>query len=758
MTQSQGKLKLNLGCGLRKQDGYLNVDASPACSPDQVVDLERTPWPWPDDSVEAVSLIHVLEHLGQQPAVFLAILKELWRVCCDGARIHIEVPHPRSDEFLGDPTHVRPVTPDTLALFSHRNNAEYERIGAANTPLGRYLGIDFEIVSSSLTPRHAWLERLARGEIDEASLRVAGDSQWNVYSNIQIVLEAIKPAGRRVRTAQPDLTVTVLAESAEAALAEGRSAHAASLLERLVELDPDHLDARCLLASCLQTLGRPAAARAQYQAVVDRGGRAYEVFNNLGAVTLELGDAGAALEHFRAALELAPGERLVRINLAEALAANGAVRDAVELLSALVEEAPEDPAVYLAMTQVFIDQGWFDDAARAVALARRFGVDTPELANQEGICAREGFRYQDAVAAFERGLAAAPDSAALATNRANALACLGRDEEAEAAYRSVLAAAPDEPEGAFSYACFLLQRGRCEAGWKLYESRWQRGGLHRPRPSPSALPRWKGEASDPERDELLVFCEQGYGDNLQFVRLLPRIRHRFRRIVLVARPALVTLLGRSLTDIAEVVGAAPDDAGFRWQVPLLSIAAAIGYGVDAWATAVPYVLADPERVGRLEARLPADPRPRVGICWSGGKRPRYRHRFDLPLPLVEALLAERKLAWVNLQKEGFEDWRRERGTAGDLLDPMPAVQDFDDTAALLTRLDFVLTVDTAIAHLAGALGRPTLLLLSSEGEWRWLKDREDSPWYPTLHILRQPAPGDWAGLAAPALAWLARQV
>lgn len=755
MTPKPTKLKLNLGCGQRKMDGYVNVDASPVCGPDQVVDLEKTPWPWPDDAADTVKLIHVLEHLGQQPATFLAILSELWRVCCDGALVHIEVPHPRSDEFLGDPTHVRPVTPDTLALFSHRNNAEYQRIGAANTPLGRYLGIDFEIVSSSLTPRQIWLDRLNRGEIDEAALREAGDSRWNVYSSIQMTLEVVKPAGRRVAAPEDDMTVTVLADAAQAALNEGRSAHAASLLERLCELRPDHLEARCLLASCLQSLGRLAEARTHYQTVVDRGGRAYEVFNNLGAVSLELGDATAACRHFRAALELAPGDRLVRTNLAEAQAAAGDVRDAVDLLATLVEEKPDDGAVYLTLIQVFLDQGWFADAANAVALARRFGIDSPDLANQEGICARERFDYAAAVAAFERGLAADPGNAALATHRANALAWLGRDGEADAAYRAVVSGAPDYAEGRFAYACFLLQRGCTDPGWALYESRWQRGGPQRLRPPPSRLPAWKGETPDPAADDLLVFCEQGYGDNLQFVRLLPLVRPRFRRVALVARPALAALLARNLAGVVDVLSAPPADAGFRWQLPLLSLAGILGLDLARWGHGpAPYLLADPTQSGRWRERLPNDGRRRIGLCWSGGKPPRTRHRFDLPLPLVESLLAASDIAWVGLQKEGAEAWRQDQVAAGRLTDPMAEVSDFDQAAALVAALDAVVTCDTAIAHLAGALGKPTLLLLSSEGEWRWLQNRADTPWYPSLRLLRQPRPGDWAGLAGPALEWV----
>lgn len=754
MTSPPGKLKLNLGCGSRQRPGYINVDASPVCRPDVVLDLEQTPWPWPDDAVGEVVLIHVLEHLGQQPAVFLKVMQELWRVCCDGARIHIEVPHPRSDEFWGDPTHVRPITADGLALFSRRNNAEYARIGAANTPLGEYLGIDLELVASNLIPKRPWLERLQRGEISEEALRAAGDSQWNVYANYQATLQVIKPAGRLVMDGAGQANLDARREAAQAALAAGDGAAAIAALEALCAADPGDFEARCQLAACLHAGGDLEGARRHYQAVVDAGARSFELFNNLGVACLDLGEAAAAVRNFSQALEMVPGDRLVRGNLAEAKAAAGDVRDAIEMFTALVQEQPEDAGVYVAMAKVFLDQGWFADAGNALAMARRFGADSLELCNLEGIACREQYRYAEAVERFDAGLALEPGNAALHTNRANALAWLGRDETAEAGYRQALAAAPEDPEARFSYACFLLMRGRTDPGWQYYEARWERGDTARTRRPPSRLPQWCGEATDPAGDALLVYCEQGFGDNLQFVRLLARIRPAFARVVLVARPALATLFARALEGIAEVVSETPDETAFTWQVPLVSIACALALPVAEWTMDQPYLRSDPLKAMLWQSYLPAPGKRRVGLCWSGGKRPRHRHRFDLPLPVVETLLACQGVAWVGLQQSGFDEWRQGQAAAGRLTDPMGLVRDFDDTAALVASLDLVVTTDTAVAHLAGALGKPAWLLLSSEGEWRWLQGRSDTPWYPSLRLFRQATPGDWAGVGAAVLAAL----
>lgn len=156
-------LKLNLGCGASRLPGYLNVDSQALCQPDVLCDLEQTPWPWPDDSVDAISLVHVLEHLGRDPQVYLSIIKEMWRVCVDGALVHLVVPHHRHDNFHSDPTHVRPVTALGLALFDRQQCLAWQAQGYANTPLALYLGVDFRIASLQYDLEPAWQAEIDQG-------------------------------------------------------------------------------------------------------------------------------------------------------------------------------------------------------------------------------------------------------------------------------------------------------------------------------------------------------------------------------------------------------------------------------------------------------------------------------------------------------------------------------------------------------------------------------------------------------------------
>ncbi len=185
-------MKLNLGCGNNKKEGYVNIDFAEACNPDLVWDLEKTPWPFEDNSVDEILAYHVLEHIGQDTKVYLAIIKELYRICKNGAIIKIQVPHPRSDNFLTDPTHVRPITPEGLGMFDQEFNRHCIANNWATTPLGIYLGVNFKVINTSyeLTPYYATL--LAQGKITQDQVMQYLRTYNNVCENINIELKVVK--------------------------------------------------------------------------------------------------------------------------------------------------------------------------------------------------------------------------------------------------------------------------------------------------------------------------------------------------------------------------------------------------------------------------------------------------------------------------------------------------------------------------------------------------------------------------------------
>ncbi|MBI1209479.1 MAG: hypothetical protein GC191_19620 [Azospirillum sp.] len=189
-----GKLRLNLGCGLRREPGFLNVDKFGECEPDLVWDLERLPWPWPDNSAVEIRLIHVLEHLGRTTESFFGIMKELYRVCAGGATVVIHVPHFRHDDFFNDPTHVRVITPTMLGLFDRDQNLDLQARGGANSPLALYTGTHFKMASALTIVDKRWKDRVDRGEISWDQLRDAYEKFNNVAAEFHMVLSVVKPS------------------------------------------------------------------------------------------------------------------------------------------------------------------------------------------------------------------------------------------------------------------------------------------------------------------------------------------------------------------------------------------------------------------------------------------------------------------------------------------------------------------------------------------------------------------------------------
>jgi len=185
-------MRLNLGCGFNKSTGYVNVDSSEHCAPDVVHDLEKTPWPWEDSSVDEIVMRHVLEHLGATTDVYFSVLREMYRVCRPDARITIVVPHPRHDDFLHDATHVRAVTLEGLSMFSRKNCEEWTAAGNANTPLAMIAGVDFDMVESEVTLEEPWKSKFELGSVSRTELILALKQYNNVAKELKAVLRVVK--------------------------------------------------------------------------------------------------------------------------------------------------------------------------------------------------------------------------------------------------------------------------------------------------------------------------------------------------------------------------------------------------------------------------------------------------------------------------------------------------------------------------------------------------------------------------------------
>jgi tetratricopeptide (TPR) repeat protein len=463
----------------------------------------------------------------------------------------------------------------------------------------------------------------------------------------------------------------------------------------------------------LQMAGRSADAEAQYRQILVAEPDQPEALHQLGLICRERRQFPEALELLIACTKSDRGS-------AEALSNCGVV---------LIDLNRHGEAL------TYLD--------RALVLQPNF---VPALYNRGQALAVLG-RHQDALRSFDRVLARDPVHVDAHYGRGNALRELRRHDEALASYRRACGLAPERADIHMDEALTLLRLGDFRAGWQKYAWRWRKLGLG----ARFAQPPWLGGQHADDPDDLhgrtiLLHAEQGHGDTIQFVRYAALVAARGARVVLEVQPALKTLM-QSLPGPAVVTS--QDDAvpAFDLHCPLLSLPLAFGTELASIPGGVPYLKAAPDRLAIWQARLAGTKRRRVGLVWSGSQDFVEDRKRSIPLDRLAPLLDLPDIDVIGLQRD-VPAADHAAMQAGALTNLGAELRDFADTAAVISLLDLVISVDTAVAHLAGALAIPVWILLPASPDFRWMLDREDSPWYPSARLFRQPSPGDWTSVIA----------
>jgi tetratricopeptide (TPR) repeat protein len=350
-------------------------------------------------------------------------------------------------------------------------------------------------------------------------------------------------------------------------------------------------------------------------------------------------------------------------------------------------------------------------------------------------------RPAEALLSYDQALAFAPDNAQLLTNRAAALRRLDRPHEAVTSARRALVSRPDFAQAKFVEGVARLTLGDF-SGWRGYEARWGVGFLASHRRSFTA-PLWLG-APSLDGKTILLHAEQGYGDTLQFVRYAPLLAGRGANVVLEVQPELARLLS-PLPGVAAVIARGKSLPRFDFHCPLLSLPLAFGTELATVPAAIPYVAPADHDVALWRDRLPRR-RPLIGLVWSGERSHDNDRNRSLRLETLLPLLQTPDATFVSLQHEARDEDAALLQEQSAIVHVGDRLHDFADTAAAVSLLDAVISVDTAVAHLAGAMGKSLLLLLPFGADFRWLRGRDDSPWYPTARLFRQPEFGDWASV------------
>jgi Flp pilus assembly protein TadD len=452
------------------------------------------------------------------------------------------------------------------------------------------------------------------------------------------------------------------------------------------------------------------------------------------------------------------------LHLAGLIAAQtGRLERAIEFLERADALDTRDPFIPFNLGQMQSDASRFEDAAASFARAARLRPGDAEALYRRGNALRMVHRAEEALASFDAAMAYRPLHPETLCARAGALQDLGRLDEALRAYEALTARYPDYPQANYQKGLVLLQLGRWEGAWKLTEWRRRlRSKPHGERALP--MPFWSGAEPVAGRT-LLVYFEQGLGDTLQMVRFVALAVDAGARVTLVVQPELLPLLA-DLSPGVRVVTDADLPVAADFHVSLMSLPAAFDTTLATLPARVPYLRADARRVAAWRQRFAGERRLKVGLVWAGGHRPgqpvasAVNLRRNLPLAAL-AVLDHPGVAFYSLQKGAAAEAELAAavaagGTRPALTDLAPELVDFGATAAVVENLDLVISVDTSTAHLAGALGRPVWMLNRFDSCWRWLRGREDSPWYPTLRVYWQERPGEWAEPLARVAAALAQ--
>ena len=525
----------------------------------------------------------------------------------------------------------------------------------------------------------------------------------------------------------------------------GNYHEAVELLTRAIAGDPLSAESHNTLGLVFESLGDVEQALNAYQKAVSVQPDYAEAYHNMAIALLTQRRYAAAVQQCRKAVSLKPDYAEAYNTMGFALEKQQRYAEAIESYEQAVRLKPDYAEAHNHLGVVLNKLGRSVEAIESYRLALRADPDYAEVYNNLGIALKDREQFAEAIRNFEQALRLDPDFAEAHYNLANSLRDQGRCAEALAGYKRAVQLKPDYAEAHWNMSLTFLLSGDFEEGWKRYQWRRIADPKTRSHCERSGRRRWAGESFAGRR--LFVHCEQGLGDNIQFIRYLPMIKARGGSVFLETLKPLIGLL-RGFPGIDDLVEYNPDEkssVSFDVFTSLLDMPNVFGTTLESIPAEVPYIHADRARVEYWRTKIP-QPGFKVGLVWAGSPahgNDRYRScRLECFAPLT-------KIGAVRL-------YGLQAGEAAAQMDElagtMPVTnlskdfKDFTDTAAAIENLDLVISVDTSVLHLAGAMGKATWALLPFAPEWRWMLNRQDSPWYPTMKLFRQDTWNGWDGV------------
>lgn len=552
---------------------------------------------------------------------------------------------------------------------------------------------------------------------------------------------------------------------------------------RAIELDPESADLHYNLGNALKDKKQFDDAIQSYQSALQYNPSLTEALNNIGIAFYEKGCFDEAILYFQKALKMREDYAEAYFNMGNAFhkkkqldRAVASYRKALEINPALYEaynnlglifnehgnltEAlsnyrkslqmkPDFAKAYYNLGTVLCKQKKFDEAITSFKRALQLNPDIENAHLNLGIALQEKGLPDEALSSYQKALQQSPDSIDALMNLGIALHKKQRLDEAISVFRKILKLKHDDAEAHWNLSVSLLLAGNLRDGWREYEWRKHVKEFEK---REFSKPRWEGE--DLKGRDILLYAEQGIGDTIQFVRYAPLVALKGARVFLECQKELSPLLNGA-DGVQEVIERGKDLPEFDMHCSLLSLPMILGTTIETIPAQVPYIKTDDRSAGHwMENMQKKASVLRVGLAWAGN--PEYRHdQFrSCSLRSLNPLAKIGGIVYYSLQKGPAAIEAKSLPDGLNLINYMDDVHDFADTAAIIQNLDLVISVDTAVAHLAGALGKPVWTLLPYTPDWRWMLNREDSPWYPTMRLFRQPKHGEWGS----AIEWVVEEL
>ncbi len=529
---------------------------------------------------------------------------------------------------------------------------------------------------------------------------------------------------------------SILSNLADTVLRQGRRDDAVAIYEQAIAADPGLPEARNNLGSLLNDMGAPEKAVPHLEQACRLRPNWPEALCNLAAAYGRLGRTRDAAAASAEAVRLAPGYARAHYNLGTALAHLGQHEQAFGAFSSVLSLEPGNTSALNGLGVSALALGDPVTAAKALEDAARSSPQTAEIHNNLGNALKALDRLDEAEARCRHALDLMPEYVDALNSLGSTLTAQGRHDEAERAFARAAELRPDYAEARANLGMTLLRRGEYGPGWAEYEHRWQANNLPFPR---FDLPLWRGE--DAPGKTLVLYAEQGFGDTIQFIRFAAAIADRGLTVIAEV-PAPLAGLARSVKGVDRVVAVGDPVPKADFQLPMMSAPHVLD---DTLPDGRPYMTVAPDLCERWRPRLAGLPGVKVGLVWAGNsalglsKGGLVDRQRSLRPELLAPLLAVPGCSLVSLQLgqsiPGVADWTAE-------------LTDFSQTAALIMGLDLVIAVDTSVAHLAGALGKPVWVLSRFDGCWRWGISGDASPWYGSLKLYRQTRRGRWDEVVA----------